>query len=140
MGRPRRCDRGFGMKWRIVLELVGADGTVGVHEVIGGAAGAEYAPRMIRADAGGRKTDAFSRATPSCPRTDGGPLPPPAMWGAAARQRSALPAVGVAVWCGGGPGAALYPVSVYGHLPSDAQPRLLRSCPTDARPNTSGSL
>ena len=35
------------MKWRVLLELVGADGTVGVHEVSGGAAVAEYAPRMI---------------------------------------------------------------------------------------------
>ena len=35
------------MKWRVVLELVGADGTVGVHEVSGGATVAEYAPRMI---------------------------------------------------------------------------------------------
>ena len=35
------------MKWRVVLELVGADGTVGVHEVSGDAAVAEYAPRMI---------------------------------------------------------------------------------------------
>jgi hypothetical protein len=30
-----------------VLELIGADGTVGVHEVSGGTAVAEYAPRMI---------------------------------------------------------------------------------------------
>jgi len=35
------------MKWRVMLELVGADGTVGVHEVGGRAAVAEYAPRMI---------------------------------------------------------------------------------------------
>jgi hypothetical protein len=35
------------MKWRVVLELIGADGTVGVHEVSGGAAVAEYVPRMI---------------------------------------------------------------------------------------------
>jgi hypothetical protein len=35
------------MKWRVVLELVGADGTVGIHEVSGGAAVAEYTPRMI---------------------------------------------------------------------------------------------
>jgi hypothetical protein len=35
------------MKWRLVLELVGADGAVGIHEVSGGAALAEYAPRMI---------------------------------------------------------------------------------------------
>jgi hypothetical protein len=35
------------MKWRVVLELVGADGTVGVHEISGAAAMAEYAPQMI---------------------------------------------------------------------------------------------
>jgi hypothetical protein len=35
------------MKWRVVLELVGADGTAAVHEVSGGAAGAEYTPRLI---------------------------------------------------------------------------------------------
>jgi hypothetical protein len=35
------------MKWRVVLELVGADGTVGIHEVSGCATAAEYAPRMI---------------------------------------------------------------------------------------------
>jgi hypothetical protein len=35
------------MKWRVVLELVGADGTAAVHEVGGGAAAAEYTPRMI---------------------------------------------------------------------------------------------
>ena len=35
------------MKWRVLLELVGADGTVRVHEVSGAAAVAEYAPRMI---------------------------------------------------------------------------------------------
>ena len=35
------------MKWRVMLELVGPDGIVGVHEVGGGAAVAEYAPRMI---------------------------------------------------------------------------------------------
>jgi hypothetical protein len=35
------------MKWRVMLELVGPDGTVGVHEVGGRAAVREYAPRMI---------------------------------------------------------------------------------------------
>ena len=47
MGRPVCGDRECGMKWRVVLELVGADGTVGIHEVSGAAAVAEYAPRMI---------------------------------------------------------------------------------------------
>ena len=35
------------MKWRVVLELVGPDGIAGIHEVGGGAAVAEYAPRTI---------------------------------------------------------------------------------------------
>ena len=35
------------MKWRVVLELVGADGAVSVCELGGGAAVAEYAPRTI---------------------------------------------------------------------------------------------
>jgi hypothetical protein len=35
------------MKWRVVFELFGADGAVGIHEVSGGAAVAEYTPRMI---------------------------------------------------------------------------------------------
>jgi hypothetical protein len=35
------------MKWRVMLELVGPDGIVGVHEVGGRAAIAEYAPQMI---------------------------------------------------------------------------------------------
>jgi hypothetical protein len=35
------------MKWRVMLELIGPDGTVVVHEVGGRAAVAEYAPRMI---------------------------------------------------------------------------------------------
>src|SRR5271157_6653275 len=47
MGPPGRCSREFGMKWRVMLELVGPDGTVGVHEVGGRAAVAEYAPQMI---------------------------------------------------------------------------------------------
>ena len=47
MGPPSRCSREFGMKWRVILELVGPDGIVGVHEVGGRAAVAEYAPQMI---------------------------------------------------------------------------------------------
>jgi hypothetical protein len=35
------------MKWRVMLELVGPDGIVGVHEVGGRAAVAEYVPQMI---------------------------------------------------------------------------------------------
>ena len=47
MGPPGRCSREFGMKWRVMLELVGPDGIVGVHEVGGRAAVAEYALQMI---------------------------------------------------------------------------------------------
>ena len=35
------------MKWRVVLELTGPDGTVGAHEVCGRAAAAAYAPHTI---------------------------------------------------------------------------------------------
>jgi len=42
MGTPGRCNLEFGMKWRVMLELVGPDGIVGVHEVGGRAAVAEY--------------------------------------------------------------------------------------------------
>ena len=47
MGPPGRRSRECGMKWRVVLELVGADGTAAVHEVSGGAAVVEYTPRLI---------------------------------------------------------------------------------------------
>ena len=52
MGPPGRCSREFGMKWRVMLELVGPDGIVCVHEVCGCAAVAEYAPRMIALEEG----------------------------------------------------------------------------------------
>jgi hypothetical protein len=42
-----RCSRELGMKWRVTLDLVGPDGIVGVHELGGRAAVAEYAPQMI---------------------------------------------------------------------------------------------
>jgi hypothetical protein len=44
---PVVVSREFGMKWRVMLELVGPDGVVGVHEVGGRAAVAEYAPQMF---------------------------------------------------------------------------------------------
>jgi hypothetical protein len=47
MGPPGCCSREFGMKWRVKLELVGPDGIVGVHEVGGRAAVAEYVPQTI---------------------------------------------------------------------------------------------
>ena len=47
IGPPGRCSREFWMKWRVMLELVGPDGTVCVHEVGGRVAVAEYAPQMI---------------------------------------------------------------------------------------------
>jgi hypothetical protein len=47
MGRPGRRSRDGGMKWRVVLELVGADGTAGIHKVGGGAVVVEYTPWMI---------------------------------------------------------------------------------------------
>jgi hypothetical protein len=47
MGPPGRRNPEHGMKWRAVLELVGADRTAAVHEASGGAAAAEFTPRLI---------------------------------------------------------------------------------------------
>jgi len=41
------------MNWRVMLELTGPDGTVGIHEVGGRTAVAEYAPQMIGLTLGG---------------------------------------------------------------------------------------
>jgi hypothetical protein len=35
------------MKWRVVMEVIGADGTVRTHEIGGGSAVEEYSPRTI---------------------------------------------------------------------------------------------
>src|ERR1700712_3731360 len=122
------------MKWRVMLELVGPDGIVGVHEVAGRAAVAEYAPRMIGLTLGGGQASAFCVTGPSRSSSGGGSLPSPtalpASRRAAAPQRSALPAFGVFVRHGGGPRAALYRVSVCGDLPTDAPP----GCRDHARP------
>lgn len=56
MGRPGRCNREFTMNWRVMLELTGPDGTVGIHEVGGRTAVAEYAPQMIGLTLGGEAT------------------------------------------------------------------------------------
>jgi hypothetical protein len=47
MAPPGRCREEFGMKWHVMLELVGPDWIVGVPEAGGRAAMADHAPRMI---------------------------------------------------------------------------------------------
>ena len=77
MGLPDRRNRACGMKWRVVSELVGADRTTAVHEVSGGAAVAEYVPRMIGPMlAKGMRMLAVG-VTPSCSGANGGSLPLP---------------------------------------------------------------
>ncbi len=139
MGPPGRCGREFGMKWRVRLELVGPDGIVGVHEVCGRAAVAEYAPQMIGLTLEEGKHLLAALQVHLIQAQAGGSLPPPATLPALRRtatpQRSALPAIGVAVRHGGGPRAALHtPVSVRGDLPPDAQP----GCRDHARPMHTG--
>jgi Flp pilus assembly pilin Flp len=54
------------MKWRVVLELVGADGTAAVHEVSGGAAVAEYTVLLALVPAsiaGSMKDEIFQAAS-----------------------------------------------------------------------------
>src|SRR3984957_11190244 len=36
MGRGKMAGRGYGMKWRVMVELIGVDGTVCTHEISGG--------------------------------------------------------------------------------------------------------
>ena len=67
------------MKWRVIVELIGSDGTIQAHEVnAGGSNTAECSAEPGRVDAGGRKTDARAIAGPSRAGTDAGILPPTA--------------------------------------------------------------
>ena len=125
MGPPGRCSRELGMKWWVVLELVGADETVGIHEISGGAAVAEYAPQMIGLTLtdGKQMLAAVQRhlvraqtADHCCSRRRC------QRCGASGRSKISALAFDVAVRHGGGLRAAFYPVSVCGNLPPDAQP------------------
>jgi hypothetical protein len=49
MGPSGRCSREFGMKWRVMLELIGPDGIVGVHEVP--SSGSDGVSGMVRSNA-----------------------------------------------------------------------------------------
>jgi hypothetical protein len=77
IGWPGGGDRKFGMKWRVILELVGADGTDWRSRSERWRCSGRIRPTDDRADAGGRKAVACGRATPSCSHADGGLLPPP---------------------------------------------------------------
>jgi hypothetical protein len=116
------------MKWRVVLELVGSDATPAVHEVSGGAVVAEYAPRLIGLTLaeGKHRLAAVQRHLVEAQTAD----QLPALWHAAAAQRSALSPIGVAVRHGGSPCAALYPMPARGELSPDAQ----SGCRDRARP------
>ena len=59
------------MKWRVVMEVTGADGAVGVHEIGGGVRIDEYSAPERRADAGRGKLLARRIAAPSRSGTDG---------------------------------------------------------------------
>jgi hypothetical protein len=138
MGPPGRCSREFGMKWRVMLELIGPDGIVGVHEVGGRAAVAEYAPRMIGLTLEEGKhllaalqvhlvqaqAEDHCRHWRRCQRC-GAQRP---LKDQRSRRLVSL------FWHGGGPRAALYPMSVRGDLPTDAQ----SGCRDHARPMHTG--
>jgi hypothetical protein len=126
MGPPGRCSREFGMKWRVMLELVGPDGTVGVHEVGGRAAVAEYVPQMIGLTLEEAKhllaalqvhlvqaqAEDHSRRRRRCQRCGS---QRPLKDQRSRRLVSLFGTVEVRV-------TALYPVSVCGDMPTDAQP------------------
>jgi hypothetical protein len=108
------------------IGVVGPDGIVGVHEVAGRAAVAEYAPRLIGLTLEEEKQSACCVAGPSRSGTGGRSSPPPvtlpALRRAVTLERSALPAIGAVVRHDGGPRPAVYPVSVCSDLPPNAQP------------------
>ncbi len=95
------------MKWRILVELAGADGSVQSHEISVGGWGAidSSAETLGLTLAEGKKTLAGA-ATPFGSGADGGALPEPAtlpaLRGATAAEGHSSPAAGVVVWRGGG--------------------------------------
>jgi hypothetical protein len=83
------------MKWRVVMEVTGADGAIRVHEIGGGARIDEYSPRTVGLTLAEGKL-VLAGAAPSGSGTDGGSLLPPAAMSAvrdaAADQGQAVPA------------------------------------------------
>ena len=63
------------MKWRVVVELAGADGAVQTHEISVGGCGTIDFGGKAGADAGGRQEDLGRAATPSGSGADRGALP-----------------------------------------------------------------
>ncbi len=127
-----------------MLALVGPDGIVGVHEVGGRAAVAEYAPQMIgltleegkhllaalqvhlvqaQAEDHSRRRRRCQRCGAQRPLKD-------------QRSRRLVSLFGTVEV----PRAALHPVSVRGDLAPGRSTRLARSCLTDARRSTNGPL
>ena len=84
------------MKWRVMVELSGADGAVVLHEV---SVGASPVGRLFggnaRVDGGGREKGPGRVAETSGPGADGGalpePTPLPALWARSARSRTSAP-------------------------------------------------
>ncbi|SEF03746.1 hypothetical protein SAMN05519104_8004 [Rhizobiales bacterium GAS188] len=114
------------MRWRVMVELTGQDGTVRTHEVsAGGNTTTEHSSAAIGLTlADGKRTLAglqddlvraqtgeYCRGRRRCPRC-----------GSQRPLKDAHPAAVVAVWNGGGSRAALFALSVCGDEPSHAQP------------------
>jgi hypothetical protein len=89
------------MKWRVMLELTGPDGTVGVHEVGGRTAVAEYAPQLIGLSFKLRRRiiSAVGDAASAAARSDPSKISAPGDWCRCSERwrsaRRALPRVGV---------------------------------------------
>ena len=83
------------MKWRVVMEVTGADGAVGIHEIGGGARIDEYSPRSVGLTLAEGKLVLAGLHLSSRSSTDGRSLPPPAAMpavrNAAADQGQAIP-------------------------------------------------
>src|SRR5271168_1715813 len=114
------------MKWRVMVELTGSDGTVRTPR---NQHGRQQHSRMLgcngRADAGGRKTGTRGIAAPPCSGAGGGILPPTAgllsLSVATAAQGYPRAAAVLVVRNGGGSSAAFFALPVCGNPPAYAQ-------------------
>src|SRR3954449_10477977 len=94
------------MKWRVIMELAGPDGTVQAYEIsVGGCAMSDDSSEL-GADAGGRQEDPGRAAAPSGSGAGGGALPEPAklpaLRGATSAEGRSSPAADIVVWRRGG--------------------------------------
>ena len=126
--RLAAADRESGMKWRVMVELIGNDGTVHAHEVnAGGSNTAECSAETVGLTLADGKRTLAGLQDHLVQAQDAGILPPTAALlslrvSTAAQGCSGAAAV-VGVWNGGGAGTALFALPVRGDPAAYGQSR-----------------